>query len=502
MAKNILLIFTDQQRFDTIEALGNNIIKTPALNSLVENGVAFTRAYTPCPVCIPARFSMHTGQMPHRVDCVVNETSPNDRESFQQVLNKNGYQTHGVGKMHFALKGHKPDTLWGYESRDFSEEGGGDNAFREFLKENGYDHVYDPHGVRGDMYYIPQPSQLPERLHHSTWVADKSIEFLKSRDTDRPFMMMTSFIKPHPPFESPTPWNKLYRGPEMPLPKRPQDSENLITFWNRFQNRYKGRDQGIDDNLMKQIKAAYYSAVSFVDYNVGRLLAYMKENNLIENTLIIYTADHGEMLGDYNCVGKRNFLDSAARIPMIMVHPDLPKGSVCNKPVNLVDIFPTFLEYAGIESQENYSGESLIPIAKGESDRDITFGQYQRNEYAMYMAVTEKFKYIYSAPDQKEWLFDLKTDPEETRNKAYNPMYIEIREMMKKRLIEYFKEEGFTSPLDDDDWKKGEVKTMTSDPDAYLLFQDTLGSIPNIPGYERDILKNKIVNEGVYKLGF
>ena len=500
--KNILLVFTDQQRYDTIEALGNSVIKTPVLNSLFENGVSFDRAYTPCPVCIPARFSMHTGQMPHRVNCFYNHKTSNDKISFMEILKENGYQTHGVGKMHFAQEDRPVETLWGFESRDVSEGQSDINQFKTHIDNNGYSHVCEPLGLKSDMYYIPQPSQLPERLHNTTWVADKSIEFLEKRDENRPFMLMTSFVKPHPPFETPTPWNKLYRGPEMTLPKRPDDSENLITFWNKFQNRYKYRDQGIDDNLMRQIKAAYYSSISFIDYNLGRLIDYMNQKGLTEDTLIIFTADHGEMLGDYNCVGKRNFLDASARIPMLVSHPDLPKGMRCSKPVNLVDILPTFLDYADIKNDEDYSGKSLLKIVNGSIERDITFGQYHKDEYAMYMAVTENYKYIYSAPDQKEWFFDLKTDNEETRNKANNPMYIKEKENMRNRLMNYFKEDGYTSPFDGDNWKKNEIKTLPDDPDAYLLFQDAPDSIPKIPGYEREIAGAHMRNGKFFEPGF
>jgi arylsulfatase len=386
--KNILLIMTDQQRYDTIEALGNPLIKTPALNSLVRHGVTFTKAYTPCPVCIPARYSMHTGLMPHHTNCVVNEVSPNNHRSFMEILRDNGYQTHGVGKMHFMMKDTPSTTMWGYESRDYCE-GIEHDDYTDYLAANGYGHVQEHHGLRGDMYYIPQPSQVPEKHHNNTWVVDRSIDFLNRRDTQRPFMLMTSFIKPHPPFESPVPWNKLYRGPEMPLPKKPEGSEHLISYWNRFQNRYKYMDKGIDDNLIRVMKAAYYCSISFIDYNLGRLFDYMKENNIFDDTLIVFTADHGEMLGDYNCVGKRNFLDASARIPMIVVHPDLPKGSLCHKPVNLTDMLPTFLDAAGIRPEERYDGESMIGIANGTIDRTITYGQYQRDEYAMYMGVTE-----------------------------------------------------------------------------------------------------------------
>jgi arylsulfatase len=482
--KNILLIFTDQQRYDTIAALGNRIIKTPVLDSLVEKGTAFSRAYTPCPVCIPARYAMCTGQMPHRSNCLENETACR-KKSFIEILSENGYQSHGVGKMHFNLEGEDFKTLWGFESRETSE-GEDDEDFGKYLKNNGYGYVYDTHGVRSEMYYIPQPSQLPERLHETTWVADRSIQFLKERDQKRPFFLKTSFMKPHPPFESPTPWNKLYRGAEMPLPIRPQDSENLITYWNRFQNRYKYRDQGIDDNLIRSLKAAYYSTISFIDYNLGRLFDYMRENNLLDNTLIVFTSDHGEMLGDYNCFGKRCFFDSAARIPMIMFHPELPSGHVCNTPVSLVDVLPTLLQYAGIKITGDYCGESLTDIAQGRTKRNTVYGQYRSNESGVYMAVTENYKYIYSAPDNKEWLYDFRTDPQETRNRAYNPLYRHIIEAMKKDLIQYFKGEGYTAPLEGNDWKRYPPREMSKDPDEYLLFQDSPESIPHIPGYERE----------------
>lgn len=489
--KNILFLFTDQQRYDTIAALGNPIIKTPTLDRLVEQGISFTRAYSPCPVCVPARFAMHTGQLPHRTDCVINERMPEGHPSFMEVLSAQGYQTHGVGKMHFSFNGKPSSELWGFESRDISEEGGPRDDFKIFLEDNGYGHVHDPQGVRSEYYYIPQPSQLPERLHNTTWVADRSIDFLKDRDPSRPFMLMSSFIKPHPPFETPTPWNKLYRGPEMPLPKRPESSDKLISYWNRFQNRYKYRDQGIDDHLMRLMKAAYYSTISFIDYQIGRLLKYMEENGLLENTLIVFSSDHGEMLGDYNCVGKRNFLDSGACVPLIVVDPDGPQGVRCDKPVSLVDIMPTFLQAADVRMETELSGESLLDIANGKGEREWIAGQYHRDENAMYMAVSDRYKYIYSAPDDKEWLFDLHMDPDETRNRAENPIYREQLKSMRNTLIDFYQEEGYSAPLNGSDWRRYPKQSIPDDPDAMLLFQDPPSSIPEIPGYERDVPNTK-----------
>jgi len=162
-----------------------------------------------------ARTALATGLPPHRTGVTDNMPMPQDVPSLMERLHEHGYQTHAVGKMHFTPD---PYRLWGFESRDVSEELMEPDDYRSFLNENGYGYVHDIHGVRSEYYYLPQPSQLPARLHHTTWVADRSIDFLKRRDRGRPYFLWASFIKPHPPFENPVPWNKLYRAAEMPAP--------------------------------------------------------------------------------------------------------------------------------------------------------------------------------------------------------------------------------------------------------------------------------------------
>lgn len=485
--KNILLIFTDQQRFDTIEDINNPVIKTPAINSLVHDGTTFTSAYTPCPVCVPARFTMHTGLMPHNSGSFDNGATRNDLDSFMTILNNNGYQTHGVGKMHFTIKDEPYSTLWGFESRDLSEEVSDYDDFNKYLINNGYDHVFDTNGVRGEMYYIPQTSQLPQKHHNTTWVADRSIDFIKSRDDDRPFFLMSSFIKPHPPFDPPTPWNKLYRAPNMPMPKITHDDENLYTHFNRQQNRYKYRDNGTDLNLIRTIKAYYYASVSFVDYNVGRIIDSLKEKGLYEDTMIIYTSDHGEFLGDYNCFGKRSFLDSAARIPMIVKSPDMESDVICDTPVNLADIYPTILGYAGIEPEIDCDGLNLDDVAKKNVEREVIYGQIGDKQRGLYMALNKDYKYIYSAGDHKEWLFSRSIDPTETHNLAYSLDYIKITAAMKKLVIDYLNNDDYADAVDDDDWREYPIIEKYIDPDQSLLYQDTYGGVPDIPGYDTTV---------------
>ena len=171
---NILLFFTDQQRFDTIAALGNPVIKTPALDRICKAGVAFTSTYSPSPVCVPARCSMTYGQYPMHTKCYDNGGDmPKDRPSFMQVLTDAGYRTHGIGKCHFMPDKH---ALRGFQSREVQKEvpARSSDDYTTFLEEKGWGDLPEPHGVRGEMYYVPQVSQLPQHLHPTQWVGDRS----------------------------------------------------------------------------------------------------------------------------------------------------------------------------------------------------------------------------------------------------------------------------------------------------------------------------------------
>jgi choline-sulfatase len=489
---NILLIFTDQQRADTIHAAGNPVIRTPSLDRLVREGVLFTSAYTPSPVCVPARCSLVYGQYPHRTGCVDNgDPMPDDRPSLMQLLSEAGYRTHGIGKMHFS-----PDlqALRGFQSREHQEEMRAhveEDDYLRFLHADGFGHVYDPMGCRGEMYYIPQPAQMPARLHATQWVGDRAVAFLREAKGDEPFFLFASFIHPHPPFSPPTPWNKLYRAPLMPLPKRPAQCEALHTFMNRFQNRYKYRDNGTDDNLLRAMKAYYYACISFIDYQVGRLLVALEEGGQLANTLILFTSDHGEFLGDYGCFGKRSMLDAAARVPLVVRYPPrFAPGTVCDTPASLVDIMPTCLKAAGVDTRgQGLHGLDLGELAAtrtgGPFQQRMVISQYQRNGLGVYMALDRRWKYFYSAPDRREFLFDRVHDAEELRNRAGIVFCGEALAEMRRRLLAYFRDEGYTDPVDGDAWKLFPQPTMPDDPDEGLLIQDPewARAFQGIPGY-------------------
>ncbi len=471
---NILFVMTDQQRSDTIGALGNRAIRTPVLDSLVESGAAFRNCYTPSPVCVAARSAAITGVPPHLNGCTSNNASPLGMRSIMQVLQSSGYQTHGIAKMHFNPQ---VDAQWGFDSRDISEEGArapnGRNDFHDYLSEHGFGHVLEPQGIRSEMYYIPQPSQLPARHHHSSWVADRAIDFLARRDRARPFFLWASFIKPHPPFEAPSPWNKLYRAADMLPPRRPEGYERLLSYWNHNQNRYKYRDKGYDEMLFRTIKAMYYACISFIDFNLGRILEALGDE--LDNTLIVFTADHGEMLGDYGSVGKRTMLNPAVKVPMIVRAPGaIAAGARVDTPVSLLDLFPTFAATAGIdEATPSREGQNLIEIAAGDSDRDVVFSQFSEGPTGLYMVAGQDLKYIYSAADKREWLIDLQVDPHETKDWSGNPRYAGRLRAMRRELIERFERDGYDKAVSAGNWREYDAPTFPqAGGDDGLLFQD------------------------------
>jgi arylsulfatase A-like enzyme len=505
---NILLLFTDQQRWDTIAAAGNPVIRTPVLDELCARGVRFERGYTPSPVCVPARCSAMTGLLPHRTGCFENGgpmPDPAEVPTAMRLLRAAGYQTHGAGKMHFV----PADRDYGFESVALSDRAAGGNAYHAFVRAHGVEEVFNPGGMAGDMYYIPQVSPVPQALHHTAWVADRSIEFVRGRDRSRPFFLWTSFVKPHPPFAPPYPWHTLYRSTDMPLPKRPRGYEALQTWAMRHQNRYKWREGGPDDGLLRTMKAYYYAEISFVDYHTGRLLQALRDAGALANTLIVYSSDHGECLGDYHSFGKRSFLDSAARVPLLASWPGrLPEGEACPVPASLLDVTPTFLEAAGVAAPQRLDGESLRRVRERRPADRVVFGQIQQAERASYMATDARWKYIYSAPDEREFLFDLAADPDETEDVAtigiYGPGVVgrrdappdvaarsrertAARERLRSALFDRFRRDGYAVPLDGDQWRRYGRGADPVDPD-----EDRFGHGPawgdpyvRIPGYEQ-----------------
>jgi len=450
---NILVIVTDQQRADTIGALGNPLIKTPVLDSLCENGTAFTRAYTPAPICSPARVAMTTGIEPHRHRFTDHDwwhwepedgpqlPSPHD-PSFMTVLNQAGYQTFWTGKVHHSGR------PWLFDGVE--EFTGGEKpmpagvrilpSYHQFCDEQGYPPYNRPSMNLGSEYYmIPHATNAPVEHTQPEWLADQSIDFLKRRDTERPFLLHCHFPEPHPPITNPMPFHFLYRNVEVDNPYRPDNYKDYQSRTNRYQLRYKGRDTAQeDDTVWRTIKAAYYGNISLIDHSVGRILDALGPER--DNTLIVFTSDHGEMMGDYGCAGKRCMLEAAARVPLIAAWAGrIPAGQQCDTPVSLLDFFETFTAAAGIDAEKrspetaDFVDLANRPSAAGER---LVFSQFSHGWCGQYGVSDGQWKYLYSAPDNKEWLFQLDDRLAEGDNRIGDPAAAAHETRLKTALLQ------------------------------------------------------------------
>ncbi len=512
---NILVICTDQQRADTIAALGNPIIKTPAIDSIAKAGTSFTRAYTPAPICSPARIAMITGLPPHvhrftdhdwwhwEPEEGPKSAAPHDSAYFENAKALS-YQTFWTGKVHHSGR------RWLFDGVD--EFAGGEpqvskhtkmlGTYEDFLNEQGYAGWLPPSAGRASEYYmVPQATAAPPEHCRPNWLADQCIDFLDRRDSDRPFIMHCHFPGPHPPVNSPMPWASLYRAGEMDAPHRPDGYKDYQSRTNRYQMRYKCKDTAQEDDTGYRIfKAAYYSNISYIDSQIGRILDALGDER--DNTLIIFTCDHGEMLGDYGCVGKRCMLEAAIRIPFIAAWPGhLPADNICDTPVTLLDLYPTILHAIGADApKRSDETQSIIKVADSSEPR-LVFSQFSSGWCGQYAVSDGRWKYAYSAPDQKEWLFELNDSLEDGPNRIDDPGAAEHLARLKAALMARHEPtvDPYSNAVENGDWKQHEPP-----PEDYLedltfgyLWQerapDELQAAVNAlgPGYARTVIKEK-----------
>lgn len=405
---NVLILHTDQQRFDTINALGWSHVDTPNIDRLVARGTAFTRAYSANPVCMAARHDLLTGvSARHHGYWSNNKTFIQNRalRTVPQMLTESGYQTIGIGKMH-----HRPDREhhgWAHMLNMEEVPGCRENdAYLQYLEREGYGHIRCQHGVRPLFYHVPQTSRVPEEHHGSAWVAHESIKWL-TEDRDRPFYMFASWVGPHPPLYVPQNYLDQYRDRPLPNPCASPSFSTRQTPVTR---------ENAEGLSYQRIREAYFAAITLIDTHIGRILNTLEETGQIDNTVIIFTSDHGEMLGDRGGYQKHVPYEGSAHIPMIACGPGIPKG-ICNTPVTTWDVAATVLEVSGVDIPDDHPlmGTSLRTIAAEDEDRAVVYHHSQgARRYVAAVNRTHKFIHWYNGGD--EWLFDLAADLQEQVN--------------------------------------------------------------------------------------
>lgn len=453
-APNILLITADQLRWDYVGSYGS-FIETPALDSLAESGCLFERAYSPNPVCIPARYNLITGLPARRHGFDDNYFGPQakacpwDIPTFAQILSDAGYSTAAIGKMHFQPE-RRATGFDIFENCDEVVRDIAEDEYAQFLQEQGYGTVGSLHGVRNALYMQPQQSLLPEELHGSCWIADRSIAYLRGRKTrSKPFLLWTGFIQPHPPFDVPAAWAHRYDG------KVPKHTSSITPL-----SRLAKENQCIadlpDEENINRMRELYACAVTFMDHNVGRILQTLDEEGLRENTLVVFVSDHGEMLGDLDTYQKFLPYDPSCRVPLLMRWPNHIQGGTRRTDfADLNDLLPTFLDAAGVSypGSETLPGESLL-LKKPSKDRSFQYIEHQRESKRWCCLMDRRYKFVHHYGDRDQ-LFDLETDPNEQTDLLYGqPLaeHLEVAARLKGKLLEYESHWGLPGYVKDGDF--------------------------------------------------
>ena len=435
-APNVLWICTDQQRYDTIGALNNPHVSTPNIDRLVAEGVAFDLAYCQSPICTPSRSSFLTGMYPSILHWARNgnQSAPADHPPLvTRLLHDRGYTCGNIGKLHLTsaygrIEERTDDgyTYWEYSHapRDDWPRGHG---YADWVREKGH--------VLGDL--MPRPAGIPSELHQTTWCAEKTIEFMK-QDHDGPWLASVNIYDPHPAFNPPQEYRELFDPAQMPGALfRESDLEQQrklsgVDFQSEVRtpdnldipNHY-GPEHGRQD--ARVLQAAYYAMIKQIDDQVGRMLDVLEDTEQRDNTVIIFTSDHGESLGDHGLIQKGcRFYEGLTRVPLIISWPGrFQQGVVSEALVELTDIAPTLLELAGMRVPDRVQGRSLLPILTGEVSPH-EHREYVRSEYfdtlqepdgsyaTMYR--NRRYKLVVYHGHRLGELYDLENDPGELDN--------------------------------------------------------------------------------------
>ncbi|MHB9134121.1 MAG: arylsulfatase [Armatimonadota bacterium] len=451
---NIIFIITDQQRGDCLGVLGHPVLETPNLDMMARQGALFTASYSPCPSCIAARASMFTGQRP----TTHGRLGYQDRVPWQydatlaEELSRGGYQTHCVGKTHFyPQRAHLGfHSLESYEGNQHLD-GGYVNDYHEWLSQMTHGQIGEfDHGVDSNSWYA-RPCHLPEHLHNNTWVVTRGIDFLRRRDPTRPFFLNLSFHRPHPPVDPPQVFYDRYRDaalPPVPIGDWAARHDVPVDDVNAWQGH-------LPEPLLAQYRRAYFAQIAAIDNQIGRLLLELHERR-IGPTWIIFTSDHGEMLGDHHLFRKTYAYEGSAKTPLI-IHPPYRVGKTCTAPVTQEDLMPTMLDIAGLPIPTSVEGCSLLPLLTATPDtvgwRDYVHGEHSAcyaAEHAVQYLTDGREKYVWYTLTGEEQFFDLTSDPQECRNLANDPAARERIACWRKRMIDEL------APRTDDHLSDGE----------------------------------------------
>ena len=461
---NVILITGDHWRGDVLHCAGADFLQTPNVDRMAAEGVRFANACASNPICVPARATFTTGNHSHI--CTGSKGNggriKDDQVKIAQHFVENGYRSYALGKLHYVPY-ENPRVVHGFQVAELCEEGRAvwqrlernpdlwNEEYDDYLKSVRWGGYQRAHGIGNNDIHAGS-SPLREEHYVDSWVTTRSLHWIEEhrrQHPDQPFFMWTSFIKPHPPYDPPRPFDRMYDPRDIPAPVGgPEDLQHASPALSLRPASYGWDRMGPEG--FQNSRAHFYGLVSFLDKQIGRLLGYLEDNGLREDTILLLSADHGDLLGDHGIFFKSCFFNGSVRIPFIVSAPGqgVPKGEVRDHPVGTEDALPTLCDLAGVPVPDNIHGKSLRQAMSDASAhvRDYYVSETGGAPNQSMMVFDGRWKYVYSELNGVEALYNEEADPHETCNViGENP---DRAAAMREYLVNWCKEYGDDEMLD------------------------------------------------------
>lgn len=428
--KHVLFIQTDEWSGRFFGYAGHPVIMTPTIDQIARNGIVYDNCYSTCPVCIPARRSLMTGTFPvtHK-DRVYSATMEMpEMTTMAQAFRDVGYQAVAVGKLHV----YPQRSRIGFDEVILQEEGryefGVTDDYQIWLGENGYAGLEFMHGLGNNTYYA-RPWPLDEKAHPTSFVTREAVRQIKRRDPGKPGFFYVSYQFPHPPLVPLQSYLDMYELSEMPECVYGDwlDDSFIMQEMQAWAKPYTRKE-------IAMARRAYYAQCTYIDHQIRLLIGTLRESGMLDDTIIVFTSDHGDMLFDHGMCAKRCFYENSANIPLIISGKPVEEwsGRTDHRIACLEDVMPTLLSLCGIEIPDTVEGISLF----SEERREVLFGEISDGPKATRMAYDGRYKLIYYPYGNVFQLFDEQEDREEMVNLAGKEEYTQVRERLEQVIVE------------------------------------------------------------------
>ena len=457
MQPNILLIMTDQHRHDAMGCAGDPVVQTPHLDALAAQGARFSRAYCQGPLCQPARASVLTGRYPHEHGIVWNNQRFDPAwATMPKALQAAGYETAVVGKCHFGNGGGADQTdtsgvigPFGFDHvfEEFDKpthlRPGGRTPYTEYLRARG---LFEPYAeqvkqcdFKAGTQFDGRTGALSKRDELSSFTTRAAIEWLRTRRNDKPFFLWLSIVQPHPPYIDPPEWAEVYRDADIPLPETRRPTPATGSAWEHYLESLAALKlfRTRPEDVRREARRHYYGSISLIDECVGDVVTAVDAGG--DETWVLFTADHGDMLGDHDFWGKTCFYEPSNRVPAIVRPPGGQAGVVVDAPVEAIDLTRTIVELADADARDT-RGKSLIPFLHGTGPDDtVAFSEQSGDEgrdHFFVAVATRRWRFTWDRLTKEACeLFDLEADPNELENVVDDPAHNALVEELLNELV-------------------------------------------------------------------